>query len=71
MYTSVIKKILLIIVSGSFILALLIIPEDRSTFTHMGSLIKAKAEGKSNSNRQHTLDLRKMRPKFNVNSSNL
>lgn len=70
MYTSVIKKILLIVVSVSFILALLVIPEDRSTFTHMGLLIKAKAAGQHKPNRQHTLDLRKMRPKFNVNSSN-
>lgn len=67
MYTSVITKTLIAIISVSFILALLVIPEDRSTFTHMGVLIKAKATGQYKSNRPHTLDLSKMRPKFNVN----
>jgi len=57
-------------ISGAFISALLFIPEDRSTFTHMGSLIQSKAVGQGKSDRRHTLDLTKFRPKFRVNGRN-
>ena len=64
MNTSVIKKTLIIAISGLIIYALLAIPEDRSTLTNMGMLIKSKAAGQQQFNRQYAHKLKSIRSKY-------
>ena len=70
MNTSLIKKTLMITISGLIIFALLAIPEDRSTLTSMGMLIKSKAANQHQFKKQYAYKLRNIRSKFRVKSSN-
>ena len=64
------KKTLIIATSGLIIYALLAIPEDKSTLTNMGMLIKSKSANQHQFNRQQAHKLRDIRSKFGVKNSN-
>jgi len=69
MSKSAIKKLFAYTLGMSFFVSLFFLETDTTYFGEVGSLIHSKSGQEEISNKQHSLDLQKMRPTFSQEST--